>query len=131
MQLKLHCYVDASYAVHVDGKGRTGNVVTLGTGACKIMSIKHNIVSKSSTAAEVVGVSDRMGGTLSLMYLLEGKGYDVRPLILYQDNTSAITLMEKGRPTSQRTKHIAIRYFFLRTELVLVKLNWYMWVLRL
>ena len=27
--LKLHCHVDASYAVHVDGKGRTGNVGTL------------------------------------------------------------------------------------------------------
>ena len=82
----------------------------MGTGACKIMSTKHNIVTKSSTEAEVVGVSDGMGGNLGLMYLLEEQGYDVRPLILYQDNTSAITLMEKGRSTSQRTKHIAIRY---------------------
>ena len=35
LPFQLHCYVDASYAVHVDGKGRTGNVVTLGTGALK------------------------------------------------------------------------------------------------
>ena len=69
--LKLHCYVDALYAVHVDGKSRTGNVVTLGTGAFKIMST--NIV----TEAEVVGVSDGMGGDLGLMYLSEEKGYDV------------------------------------------------------
>jgi hypothetical protein len=28
----LHCYVGASYAVHHDGKGRTGSVVTMGKG---------------------------------------------------------------------------------------------------
>ena len=87
---KLFWYVDASYAVHVDGKGRTGNVVTLGTGACKIMSTKHNIVTKRSSEAEVVGVSDGMGENLDLLYLLEEQGYDVRALILCQNNTSAI-----------------------------------------
>jgi hypothetical protein len=114
---KIHCYVDASYAVHVDGKGRTGNVVTLGTGAFKIMSTKHNIVTKSSTEAEIVGVSDGMGSNLGVMYLMEEQGYNVRPLILYQDNMSAITLMEKGRSTSQRTKHIATRYFFVKDRI--------------
>jgi len=130
LPLKLHCYVDASYAVHVNGKGRTGNVVTfLGTGTCYIMSTKHNIVTKSLTEAEVVGVSDGMGGNLGLAYLLEEQGYDVRPLIHYQDNTSAITLMGKGRSTSPRTKHI--RFFSLRTEYSQVKLNLCTWVLRL
>ena len=90
---KLHCYTDASYAVHVDGKGRTGNVVSLGTGAFKIMSTKQNIVTKSSTEAEIVGVSDGMSFNLGLLYLLVEQGYDVKPLILYQYNKSAITLM--------------------------------------
>jgi len=114
---KLHCYVDASYAVHADCKGRTGNVVSLGTGAFKVMSTKHNIVTKSSTEAEIVGVSDGMGSNLGLMYLLQEQGYDIKPLILYQDNTSAITLMEKGRSTSQRTKHIDIKYFFIKDRI--------------
>ena len=114
---KLHCYTDASYAVHVDGKGRTGNVVSLGTGAFKIMSTKQNIVTKSSTEAEIVGVSDGMSSNLGLLYLLVEQGYDVKPLILYQDNKSAITLMEKGRSTSQRTKHISTRYFFVKDRI--------------
>ena len=80
------------------------------------MSTKHNIVTKSSTEAEIVGVSDGMGN-LGLMYLMEEQGYDIKPLILYQDNTSAITLMEKGRSTSQRTKHIATRYFFVKDRI--------------
>jgi len=74
MPFKLHCYVDALYAVHVDGKGCTGNVVTLGTGAFKTMSTKHNIVTKSSTAAEIVGMSYGMGSNVDLMYLLEEQG---------------------------------------------------------
>ena len=82
----LYCFVDASYATHVDGKGRTGNVVTLGRGAFKISSTKHNIVTKSSTEAEIVVVSDAMGGNIGLMYLMEEQDYNVKPLILYQDN---------------------------------------------
>jgi hypothetical protein len=113
----LYCYVDASYALHDDGKGRTGNVVTLGKGVFKISSTKHHIVTKSSTEAEIVGVSDAMGGNLGLMYLMEEQGYNVKPLILYQDNKSAITLLEKGRSTSQRTKHIATRYFFIKDRI--------------
>ena len=42
-------------------------------GAFKIMSTKHNIVTKSSTEAEIVGMSDGMGGNLNLMYLLRNK----------------------------------------------------------
>ena len=49
------------------------------------------------------------------MHLSQEQGYDVRPVILDQDNTSAIT--EKGRSTSQRTKHIAIRYFFIKDRI--------------
>jgi hypothetical protein len=74
-------------------------------------------VTKSSTEAEIVGVSDAMGGNLGLMYLMEEQGYNVKPLILYQDNKSAIALLEKGRSTSQRTKHIATRYFFIKDRI--------------
>jgi len=63
------------------------------------MSTTHNIVTKCSTEAEVVGVSDGMGANLGLMYFLKEQGNDVGPLILYQDNTSAIILMEKGKST--------------------------------
>ena len=51
------------------------------------------------------------------MYLLEEQGYVVKPITLYQDNKSAITLMEKGRSTSQRTKHISVRYFFVKDRI--------------
>ena len=34
-----------------------------------------------------------------------------------QDNQSTMKLILKGRPLSQRTKHIDIRYFFLRKRI--------------
>jgi histone deacetylase 1/2 len=116
--LKMHCYIDASYATHSDAKGRTGSVLTFGGGAVKSMSTKQGIVAKSSTEAEIIGVSDTLGANIGLMYFLEEQGYIVRPIQLYQDNKSSITLMEKGRSTSNRTKHIATRYFFVKDRII-------------
>ena len=79
--------------------------------------MKHNIVTKSSTEAKIVGVSDGMGGNLGLIYLMQEQEYSVQPIILYQDNTSAITLMTKGKSTSQHSKHIATRYFFVKDRI--------------
>jgi len=47
-------------------------------------------------------VSDGMGGNLGLMYLMEEQAYNIQPIILHQENTSAITLMEKEKSKSQR-----------------------------
>ena len=45
--------------------------MTLGTGALKIMSVKHKIITKRSTEAEIVGVSDGMDGNLGLVYFMD------------------------------------------------------------
>jgi hypothetical protein len=44
---------------------------------------------------------------------LEHQGYKVGPATVYEDNQSAIKLAENGRSNSSRTRHIAIRYFFV------------------
>jgi hypothetical protein len=38
----------------------------------------------------------------------------VGPAVIFQDNQSTIALVAKGRSTSARTRHIAIRYFFVK-----------------
>jgi hypothetical protein len=40
--------------------------------------------------------------------------HDIKCAIVFQDNMSTMTLIEKGRSTSSRTKHINIRYFFVK-----------------
>ncbi len=53
-------YMDASYAVHPDGKSHTGATISIGGGAVYSKSSKQKLVAKSSTEAELVGLSDAL-----------------------------------------------------------------------
>jgi hypothetical protein len=107
-------YADASYGVHADGKSHTGVNITLGRGAVYVRSGKQKIVSKSSTESELIGLSDSLSQAVWTRDFLLGQGYTMGPAIVYQDNMSAIALAAKGRSTSDRTRHIHIRYFFVK-----------------
>jgi hypothetical protein len=49
---------------------------------------------------------------------LIAQGYDMLPPIdIKEDNMSTIALAEKGRSTSDRTRHINIRYFWIKEVL--------------
>jgi hypothetical protein len=45
---------------------------------------------------------------------LEGQGYKIKDNVVYQDNQSAILLLEKNgqKSSTKRTRHLKIRYFF-------------------
>jgi histone deacetylase 1/2 len=108
-------YVDASYATHDDCKGHTGAMMTLGQGAAISMSRKQKTNARSSTEAELIGVYDALPSILHTRYFLEAMGYNVKHNVIYQDNKSSITLEKNGRTSSsKRTKHIKIRYFFIK-----------------
>ena len=108
---EVHGYVDASHALHPDAKSHTGLVVTLGRGAVLSKSSKQKLVAKSSTVAELVGLSDAVDYVLWIRLFLKEQGFDVKPAVLHQDNMSTIFLVEKGKSVNQRTRHIDIRYF--------------------
>ncbi len=42
------------------------------------------------------------------------QGYNMKAATLYQDNMSTMALVEKGRSTAEKTRHINIRYFFVK-----------------
>ena len=111
--LEIEAYIDASYGVHTDGKGHTGVCITIGSGFFYVASTKQKLVSKSSTEAELIGVSDGLSQVLWVRNFLLEQGYTIGPAIVWQDNKSALAIMEKGRSTSSRTKHINVRYFFI------------------
>jgi hypothetical protein len=113
-ELRVYAYVDASFAVHEDMKSHTGGVISLGTGSVHVSSKKQHLMTKSSTEAELVGVSDALPQILWVRQFLEGQGHSVGKVVLYQDNQSTIALAKKGRSTSARTRHVAIRYFFVK-----------------
>jgi hypothetical protein len=114
----VEAYADASYAVHSDTKSHSGTVITFGEGAIYTKSTKQKIVTKSSTEAELVGLSDSLAQVLWTRYFLQSQGYDVGAVKVYQDNKSAILLAENGKMSSgQRTRHINIRYFFVKDRI--------------
>jgi len=115
--LRVYTYADASYGVHPDAKSHSGMFISLGRGPSMTKSVKTKIVPKSSTEAELVTLSDTMSLAAFQLNFLESLGYDVKPGILYQDNISTMRLAENGRSNSDRTKHIKIRYFFVKQYL--------------
>lgn len=110
---QVTCYADAAHFVHVDGKGHSGIAITLGKGTVYNSSKKQKLVSKSSTEAELIAISDGLSQAIWMRNLLKEQGYNMKPIMLYQDNQSTITLIKKGKSTSERTRHVDLRYFFV------------------
>jgi hypothetical protein len=115
-RINVTSYIDASYGVHPNGRSHTGSVITLGKGAVHAKSTKQKLVSKSSTESELVALSDEASQVLWTRNFLELQGYSMRPAKIYQDNMSTIALADKGRSTSERTRHINVRYFFTKDK---------------
>jgi hypothetical protein len=107
-------YVDASFGVHADCKSHTGSVITLGSGVICCDSWKQKTVAKSSYEAELMGASDGTNNMFFLRNLLIEQGYDLGPVKLYQDNMSTIASIANGKSTSKRSRHINIKYFYLK-----------------
>ena len=107
-------YFDSAYGVHLDGKSHSGSDLTMGKGPILVRSRKQRIVVKSSTEGELVCASDEVPELISTRRFLIEQGYKLRPSIVYQDNMSTMALIEKGRSTSSGSKHIKIRYFFIK-----------------
>jgi hypothetical protein len=109
-------YVDASYGVHPDFKSHTGSVLRLGEATVYVKSARQKLNTKSSTEAEIVGVSDSLSQALWTRKFLQEQGYEMGPITLKQDNKSTMILLNKGMPRG-RTRHIAIRFFFVKDRI--------------
>ena len=110
--------IDASYAVHPDGRSHTGMTMKMGKGAITSLSRKQKLVTRSSTEAELVAVDDCMTQVLWTKYFLEDQGYPTKATVILQDNSSAIKLEKNGHKSmGQRSRHINNRYFFITDQI--------------
>ena len=112
-------YVDASYSAHVDGKGHTGCIITLGGGPIYCRSSKQKSSSKSSTEAELIALADSTSRILWCIYFLEEQGHTMPAGIInrhttYQDNFSTIGMLNNGRPKAERSLHIKKNLFWFK-----------------
>jgi len=102
-------YVDASFAIHADSKSQTGCVIFVAGVPVYCSSKKQKGMTKSPTEAELVGFSDSLSFVEILAeflaFVIDQK---TRPPVIYQDNTSVISLVTKGGGIN-RTKHLRAR----------------------
>lgn len=115
-KLEVSTQIDAAYGVHSDsGKSHTGCMVTVGAGGpVYVKSSKQKTVAKSSTEAELIGLSDSVSQSMYIRNFLLCQGYKLGPVIVYQDNMSCMALVKRGRPGSDASRHINIRFFWVK-----------------
>ena len=82
------------------------------------MHCKHNINTKSSNKAEVVGIGNVMPQIMWIQYFLEAQGMTWNETIVYEDNQSTIRMEVNGNSSSgKETFNINVKYFFVKDRI--------------
>jgi len=95
----------------------SGIVITLGEGPVYVQSTKQKLVSKSSAEAELIALSDGASQVIWSREFLLGQGYQPKASIIHQDNQATMQMASKGTYSSRQTRHINVRYFFLKDRI--------------
>ena len=110
-------FTDANWGNDTDDRHSIcGYVFTLNHGAVSWSSKKQSVVALSSTEAEYIGITHAAKEAIWIRHLLSELYSPLvlnYPITLYCDNKSAIELV-KNATFHSRTKHIAIRYHYIR-----------------
>lgn len=117
-ELKLRCYVDASYLTHADSKSHTGYCLSFGTlGTFYAKSSKHTLVTTSSTHAEMRALYQLVLEILFVVYLCEELGRPVSlPAIVMEDNQPVIDLSADLSKRTKKCKHFMMLINFVREQ---------------
>ena len=92
--------------------------MSLGVGVLHGKCSKQKLNVKSSTEAELVGVSEYIPYNIWLLSFMDEQGYTVKNNILFQDNQSTILMLRNGRNScTGNSRHINIRYFFVKDRM--------------
>ena len=112
----VEAYIDAAYGVHTStGRSHTGCAIVLGlAGPVSVKSTQQKIVTKSSMESELVALSDSASQAIWVRNFVAAQGYDVGPVVFHQDNLSCMALVKRGAPASDKSRHINIRYFWVK-----------------
>ena len=114
---QLCTLANATYRVHPKLMIHTGGGISFGCRPVYCKSSKQKLNTKSSTEAEVVGVSDYLLFSIWICLFMAAQGYDIKNNILFQDNQSAIKMEKNGKTScTGNSRHINIQYFFVKDQ---------------
>ncbi|KAJ4726034.1 Retrovirus-related Pol polyprotein from transposon TNT 1-94 [Melia azedarach] len=109
-------FSDSDYAGDVDSRrSMTGYVFTLGSSVVNWKATLQPTVTLSTTEAEYMALTEAAKEEIWLKGLVSDLGLHHDQAIVYCDSLSAICLA-KDQVHHERTKHIDVRYHFLRSE---------------
>jgi hypothetical protein len=115
----LHGYSDSDFAGDLElRKSTSGYVFFFAGGVISYQSKRQSITALSTTEAEYYGLAKAVMESTWLRYLFTELGWkskDIRKVKIYGDNQAALQLTENPE-LHQRTKHIAVKYHYLREE---------------
>ncbi|KAL9239955.1 hypothetical protein vseg_014225 [Gypsophila vaccaria] len=110
------CYSDSDYVADIDGRrSMTGYVYTLGGSVVSWKATLQLSVTLSTTEAEYMALTEAAKEGIWLKGLVSDLGLNHDQAVVHCDSLSAICLA-KYQVHHERTKHIDVRYHFLRSE---------------
>ena len=122
-QVELCGFCDADLTGDFDSSRSTsGYVFNIGSTAISWRSKLQSIVSLSTTEAEYVAVAEAVKEKMWLENMLTELGYKQTDSVLWCDSQSAIYLA-KNPVFHSRTKHIRLKYHFIREQIEEEQLN--------
>jgi hypothetical protein len=118
---RMYVFSDASYMSSEEGHSHSGGILTIGSpanGAVMAISVRQRNVARSTCQAEFNAVDAFLPETMFHRNLMVEVGFNMRPVILFQDNQSTIRWLDpRSPPLLQRVRHFAMRYHFVREQL--------------
>ena len=96
-----------------DRKSTTSGCFYVGSNHVAWMSKKQNSISLSTAEAEYIATGSYCSQLLWMKKLLSDYGISQDTMVVYCDNSSAINI-SKNPIQHSKTKHIEIRYHFIR-----------------
>ena len=109
----LIAYADADWAGAKTRRSNTGNIIFIGGAAVSWNSRAQKTVALSSTEAEYMALSDTCRQLVWIRNLFAEMKIQLTALPLCRDNQGAIFITSNA-VQEQRTKHIDIRYHYIR-----------------
>ncbi|GFX31274.1 retrovirus-related Pol polyprotein from transposon TNT 1-94 [Trichonephila clavipes] len=123
--LKLRCYSDSDFATNRDDRVSMGGFITfIDETPISWRTFKQKSVSLSTMEAEYVSLTEAAKEFIWLKNVIDNKSLNLElsENVMFCDNQAAISY-SKSPVENCRTKHIGVRYHFLR-NLIYDKITW-------
>jgi hypothetical protein len=116
--LRLNCFVDASYLTHADSKSHTGYCMSFGEiGTFYSRSTKQGLVTTSSTHAEARALYQLILDVIYVVNLCNELGRPVSlPAVIFEDNQPVIDISTGFTRRAKHSKHFVMLINFIREQ---------------